>query len=316
MKIAPQLPNESGRLVELERYGILDTPRDPLLDNITQTAADICGTPIALISLIDSTRQWFKSSVGMPVRETSRDQAFCTHAILEPDKLMEIEDTALDERFHDNPLVVGEPMIRFYAGKPLVTPEGFALGTLCVIDNKPLRLSSSQQNALCRLAQIVIDLFNERRASRLSANDDIVVKAGQLGALITESYKLSANSAKISGSTLNEVKQNKHHSLDNKNDRVVDTLNSIVSSAIEYELHIEPNVLINFIDYYCTYLQSMSQKSVHFKSGNSNIISAIPATFLEFIFDQTLLNETALVITAETGEQVTVLSALDKSAYN
>jgi GAF domain-containing protein len=123
----------------------------------------LCETPIALISLIDPTRQWFKSCIGMPVRETFRDLAFCTHAILEPNELMEVEDAAFDERYKDNPLVTSEPNIRFYAGKAIVTHDGFALGTLCVIDDKPRRLSAAQRDGLDQLTTAVIELFQERQ---------------------------------------------------------------------------------------------------------------------------------------------------------
>lgn len=186
MKKASPPRNEAARVAVLERYGILDTPSDAVLDSITQAAANLCETPIALISLIDPTRQWFKSCIGMPVRETSRDLAFCTHAILEPNELMEVEDASQDERFKDNPLVNNEPNIRFYAGKPLVTPDGFALGTLCVIDDKPRRLSASQRDGLDRLSNAVIELFHERRESRITAIDHIVEQTVQNGVQITD----------------------------------------------------------------------------------------------------------------------------------
>ncbi len=178
--------NETDRLAALERYGILDTPSDAVLDGITQAAADLCETPIALISLIDSTRQWFKSCIGMSVRETSRDLAFCAHAILDPTELMEVEDTFLDERFADSPLVTGEPKIRFYAGKPLVTAERHVLGTLCVIDDKPRRLTDAQRDGICRLAQVVVDLLEERQASRIGAIDHAVEQTARHGVLITD----------------------------------------------------------------------------------------------------------------------------------
>ncbi len=178
--------NEADRIAVLERYGILDTPPDAVLDSFTQAAADLCETPIALISLIDPTRQWFKSCIGMSVRETPRDFAFCTHAILEPSELMVVEDASQDERFQDNPLVTGAPNIRFYAGKPLVTPDGFALGTLCVIDDKPRQISPSQRDGLDRLANAVITLFHKRRESRIKTIDHIVEQVVQHGVLITD----------------------------------------------------------------------------------------------------------------------------------
>jgi len=186
MKIAPTTPNESARLEALKRYGILDTPSDDVIDGITQVAADLCETPIALVSLIDPNRQWFKSCTGLSTKETSRDVAFCAHAIQSPDALMEVEDASLDERFCDNPLVTGAPYIRFYAGKPLVTPDGFALGTLCVIDNKPRSLSNSQRNGLIRLSKVITDLFNERYHSKLNAIDYVVQQSIMHGLLITD----------------------------------------------------------------------------------------------------------------------------------
>ena len=186
MKIATPSSDEPARLEALKRYGILDTPSDDVIDGITQVAADLCETPIALISLIDPNRQWFKSCTGLSSKETSRDIAFCAHAIKSPDALMEVEDASLDERFRDNPLVTGEPNIRFYAGKPLVTPDGFALGTLCVIDNKPRTLTTTQRNGLIRLSKVLTDLFNERYHSRLSAIDYVVQQSIMHGLLITD----------------------------------------------------------------------------------------------------------------------------------
>lgn len=186
MKIAHPSSNESARLEALRRYGILDTLSDELLDGITQVAADLCETPIALVSLVDPTRQWFKSCIGLDAKETSRDVAFCAHAIENPDALMEVEDTRLDPRFHDNPLVTGDPHIRFYAGKPLVTPDGFALGTLCVIDNKPRKLTQPQRNGLIRLSKVVTDLFNERYHANLNTIDYVIEHSITHGLIIID----------------------------------------------------------------------------------------------------------------------------------
>lgn len=163
MKTAPVPDNEALRVLALERLGLMDTPPDVVFDSLAQAAANLCEVPIALICLVDPSRQWFKSCIGLEASETSRDVAFCAHTILDPNALMEVEDTLHDERFHDNPLVTAEPHIRFYAGQPLVTKEGYALGTLCVIDRKPRRLTFPQREALAGMANAISNLFEERR---------------------------------------------------------------------------------------------------------------------------------------------------------
>lgn len=177
---------EAARVAVLERYGILDTPPDAVLDSMTQTLANLCETPIALISLVDSQRLWFKSLVGVPERETLREFSFCNQAILTPGELLEVEDARLDERFEQSNLVTGELGIRFYAGKPLVTDDGFALGTLCVLDNKPRRLSAMQRDSLDQLANAVVGLFRERYESRITSIDHILEQAVQDGVMITD----------------------------------------------------------------------------------------------------------------------------------
>ena len=152
---------ELSRLAALLRYEILDTPNEPALDDFTQLAARFCDTPISLISLVDDHRQWFKSRYGLDVSETPRQISFCSHAIAE-DEFFEIPDASLDPRFQDNPLVTGEPHIRFYASAPLVSPDGYKLGTLCVIDRKPRLLDAEQRDTLSRLSRQVMRLFEER----------------------------------------------------------------------------------------------------------------------------------------------------------
>jgi diguanylate cyclase (GGDEF)-like protein/PAS domain S-box-containing protein len=153
---APLPPNETQRLETLRGYDVLDTPPEPDFDDLTLLAAQICQVPIALISLVDENRQWFKSAIGVSATETSRDFAFCAHAILYSDEVLEVRDAQLDPRFADNPLVTADPHIRFYAGVPLVAPDGVALGTLCVIDRVPRVLSAAQQTALRALSRTVI----------------------------------------------------------------------------------------------------------------------------------------------------------------
>lgn len=155
-------PNESERVKSLRELEILDTAVEPLFDDITALASEICDAPISLISLVDVDRQWFKSRHGLGAEQTPREFAFCGHAIL-GDSLFEIEDSRLDERFHDNPLVTGSPNVVFYAGVPLEISGGIKVGTLCVIDNKPKILTTGQRKALRCLADQVIAQLHLRK---------------------------------------------------------------------------------------------------------------------------------------------------------
>jgi signal transduction histidine kinase/DNA-binding response OmpR family regulator len=162
----PVPENEVERLRELASFEILDSGAEVDYDEIVLLASQICQVPISLISLIDDNRQWFKARVGLDARETPRELAFCAHAITQPQELFIIEDAAKDARFAHNPLVTGGPKIRFYAGAPLVTAGGLAMGTICVIDQKPKSLSDEQKQALRVLGRNVVNLMELRRANR------------------------------------------------------------------------------------------------------------------------------------------------------
>ena len=172
----PTPVNESRRLAALLELELLDTPAEAMFDNITALAAQICETPIALISLVDAERQWFKSRQGLGASETPRELAFCAHAI-NGEALFEVENALLDPRFRHNPLVTGAPDIRFYAGMPLADGEGHNLGTLCVIDRQPRQLSGQQKDALRLLAQQTISLFELRLQTRRQQEQAALHKA-------------------------------------------------------------------------------------------------------------------------------------------
>ncbi|MFN8341984.1 MAG: PAS domain S-box protein [Cyclobacteriaceae bacterium] len=206
--VAPPTSDEEQRLLSLKSYEVLDTATEPEFDEIVDLAGRICAAPISLITFVDDSRQWFKASRGLDIAETSRDVSFCAHAILQ-DQLMTVEDACLDARFKDNPLVTGEPQIRFYAGMPLITREGHRLGTLCVIDRKPrpplnaeqaaalkvlskqivtmldLRLSHSVQQFTTRSLEHLASIVEQNRDSIISMSPDGMILTWNQGAAMT-----------------------------------------------------------------------------------------------------------------------------------
>lgn len=164
----PVPANEAQRLKVLWQYDVLDTVPEEVFDDLTELAARICEAPIALISLVDEDRQWFKAKVGTTMTETARDVSFCAHAITQSGLFL-VSDATKDPRFRNSPLVTTDPKIRFYAGAPLVTADGYALGTLCVIDMVPRKLRPDQQQALLILARHVVSQLELRqRTSQLA----------------------------------------------------------------------------------------------------------------------------------------------------
>lgn len=164
MKPAPLPDNEAERLASLQDMLLLSTPDEELFDRVTRTTKRVFDAPVVLVSLIDAQRQWFKSCIGLNVRETSRDISFCGHAVAE-DQMLVIPDTMADPRFADNPLVTGAPHIRFYAGRPVRNLAGYAVGTLCVIDQKPRAFDRAERELLDDLASWVESGFRERELS-------------------------------------------------------------------------------------------------------------------------------------------------------
>ena len=204
---APLPANEAERLDALRSYGVLDSLPEQGYDDIVQIASSISDSPIALISLIDEDRQWFKARVGLEVPETARDLAFCGHAILHPDEVLIVEDALEDERFASNPLVLSDPSIRFYAGAPLKTSSGLALGTLCVIDRVPRELSENQVRTLQALARQVMAQLELRRAIDELNESAREREAGRQQLLVSQRELEAANEALAKESTTDSLTQ-------------------------------------------------------------------------------------------------------------
>ncbi|MGQ3298844.1 GAF domain-containing sensor histidine kinase [Reyranella sp.] len=181
--------DEGRRVAALRAYDILDTPREEEFDEVVRVVSAICGTPISVINLIDSERQWFKAEIGLGVRETPLPASICSHAILQPD-LFIVPDTLADQRFSDNPLVTGDPRLRFYAGALLKTPEGLPLGTICVLDYKPRDLDENQKALLRLTARQIMKMMELRR---LNAAERIARERAETHAEATTARLAHAN---------------------------------------------------------------------------------------------------------------------------
>lgn len=245
-----ELPaDEILRLKILHDLAILDSPREQNFDDVAQVAMQLCDVPIAIVSLVDTDRQWFKSCLGLDVGETPRDIAFCAHAILVPNEVMVITDATKDFRFADNALVIGQPHIRFYAGAPLIAADGIALGTLCVIDYKPRTLTHAQISALQALARQVVQLLRLKATNEAMQQysgrvqliaDKVPILIGELNLercyiFANQKYQdwLSQDVETVIGKTANDIYPS--HSAD-AIATAIDNAYNKVSTSIEVEL--------------------------------------------------------------------------------
>jgi GAF domain-containing protein len=224
----PTIPiNENERLAALREYHILDSGAEKEFDEITMLASEICQTPISLVTMIDEGRQWFKAGFNLPVSEISRDIAFCSHAINHPLEPFVISDLRKDKRFSDHPFVTGEPHVVFYTGIPLTNPDGYALGTLCVLDTKKKKLSKNQLRSLQILAKQVIQLLELRKANmRLKTlKEDLESRNEELehfAYVVSHDIKSPLSSIVLSSEMLRE---NFGVGIDEENDQLLKVLN-------------------------------------------------------------------------------------------
>lgn len=253
--LTPQKPDtEEARLKELYSFHLLDTESEQTFDDIVRIASFVTGSPVALVSLVDRERQWFKAHVGIDAKETPRDISFCGHAILS-DELFEVPDALKDHRFHDNPLVTDFPSIRFYAGQPLITTNGHRVGTLCSIDTKPKTLTPEQRQMLKSLARQVVILFERRvREIRLAEvvaklENEQIMRERFVNAM-THDLKTPLTSAKMSAQLLSRLTQGQEkltvltQRIDRALNRSEDMINNIldagkISSGEKLDLNFE-----------------------------------------------------------------------------
>ena len=280
--IIPELPkDEIKRQEALKGYSVLDSMAEEEYDNITFLASRICGTPISLISLIDDKRQWFKSHHGLDATETPKEFAFCAHAINDKNNIFIIPDSRKDERFHDNPLVINEPYVIFYAGIPLTNKEGFPLGTLCVIDNEPNSLDEFQIKALKALANQIIALFELRKKTF-----ELETKTKEIEARNVVLKKFAGNAAHDIKSPLATIVMVadlfSHQYADQLDDQGMELLEMINKSALK---------LTNFIDGILEYSLnsghlSGDKKTVNIRESLNELIQLIdPIGEVKFAFN-------------------------------
>lgn len=242
MKKAPLTDNEDKRLSVLDKYDILDTLPEQDFDDLTLIASQICNTPIALISLVDDHRQWFKSRVGLDAPETPKDIAFCAHAILQDDVFI-INDSFEDERFHDNPLATDAPNVRFYAGAPLIAPGGEKIGTLCVIDDHPRDITDNQLQALMALSRQVMSQLELRLANKKA---EMAVKSKSLF-LANMSHEIRTPMNAVISCTqllMDNIKEEKNLQLLQMIENAGETLLTLINDILDFSKIESGNIIL------------------------------------------------------------------------
>lgn len=276
MEIAALPENEEQRLKSLREYDILDTAQEASFDSITRIISKTLGVPISLVSLVDEQRQWFKSHYGLDVRETPRDMAFCAHTI-HHDEILVVRNALKDERFHDNPLVTGVPSIRFYAGAPLITPDGFKIGTLCAIDRKPRELSEDHRLLMQELAGIVIDEMELRKARQNTLKNNEVLES-KIAELMDTQERLE-----MQGVELVELAENEAL-LKSELKREI-AIKDRFFSIIAHDLKSPFNALLGFSDFLANRVDKLSPKDIVEYASMINLSSKTLYELLENLLE-------------------------------
>ena len=302
--LKPEIPhNEKERMAQLFQYNIFDAFTEKDYDDITLLAAAICKTPVSLITLVDNKKQWFLSKRGTEQSQTEREYAFCAHAINKPHEIMVVPDSRKDKRFEGNPLVKNDPHVIFYTGVPLVNPEGFALGTLCVIDHKPRELNDEQVSALKVLAKQVTNMLEIRKmnVSLEKARNELEIRNKELeqfASVLSHDIKSPLTSIIIAKQILQD--ETMVHSDDtdanwfNIIQKSAEKINSIVNGVLAYykgdsfSQHLEKNNLTKLISSLIPVLPAAKKVEINYPQNGPIVF--VNKTQLEQIFLNLLNN--------------------------
>lgn len=272
---------EAHRLAALHGLDILDTEAEQAFDDLTALAAEICGTPISAVSLVDHSRQWFKSEIGLGVSETPRDVAFCHHAIQTPDEVLIVEDAAEDDRFRENALVTGDPGIRFYAGAPMRISGGHTVGTLCVIDNKPRALTTAQINSLRILSrQAVANIELRKTNQRLAARNN---ELGQFAYRVAHDVRSPLNTSKLLAECIVEdIDLGEYEEASANVGKIIgqmDKLNTLTSELLDLTKADLADLKNETIDFEQILRETLHSQTKLIESGEISVIENVRAAF-------------------------------------
>jgi len=303
MENPPQPVNESLRLEALKEYDILDSLSEKDYEDITLLAATICKTPFSLITFIDKDRQWFKSHYGVSISETKREYSFCAHALTSPEEALIVEDARKDKRFADNPMVTGDPYVIFYTGMPLVNPDGYAFGTLCVLDHQPRKLTGEQLTALQTLSNQVVTLLEMRKSNITlkKIKDELEIRnkeLAQFASVVSRDIKVPLSGIIMANQLLDEqfseALGNEGCEVLTVSKRSTEKINSLVEGILsyykgdEYSGDVQQFNITEFFEYIFSKLPVNKKYELEYPRDGTDIIMNKPQ--LEQIFSNLVSN--------------------------